>query len=191
MSLTGAEDFIRQYGYAAVVLGTFVEGETALLLAGLLAHMGYLDLSGVIIAGFLGAAAFDNAAFLVGRRGGREFLQRRPSLQAKAAPVERLVRDHGRLAAFGMHFLYGLRAVTALLLGASGVRLARFTPYNALGVALWSILVGWLGYVAGQALAVLIDEYGQYELPIVLVILTAGSLTGWLVYRRRHNRRPR
>jgi hypothetical protein len=36
---------IENYGYAAILIGTFLEGETILVLAGLAAHQGYLTLS--------------------------------------------------------------------------------------------------------------------------------------------------
>jgi len=45
------EDFLNSYGYAAVLAGTFLEGETILILAGIAAKMGYLDLRWVILMG--------------------------------------------------------------------------------------------------------------------------------------------
>jgi len=38
------QSFIENYGYAAILIGTFLEGETILVLAGLAAHQGYLVL---------------------------------------------------------------------------------------------------------------------------------------------------
>jgi len=47
------QSIIENYGYAAILIGTFLEGETILVLAGLAAHQGYLVLSWVILAAFL------------------------------------------------------------------------------------------------------------------------------------------
>lgn len=41
-------DLLREYGYYAVFLGTFLEGETVLVMAGFAAHSGYLQLPWVI-----------------------------------------------------------------------------------------------------------------------------------------------
>ena len=48
------ESFIETYGYAAILIGTFLEGETILVLGGFAAHRGYLSLPWVIVAAFAG-----------------------------------------------------------------------------------------------------------------------------------------
>ena len=45
------QGIIENYGFAAVLVGTFLEGETILILAGLAAHLGYLNLPLVIFIG--------------------------------------------------------------------------------------------------------------------------------------------
>jgi hypothetical protein len=40
---------LHHYGYALIFLGTLAEGESLLVLGGIFAHRGYLDLTGVII----------------------------------------------------------------------------------------------------------------------------------------------
>ena len=39
------EALISHYGYAAVAIGTFFEGETILVIAGFASHQGYLALT--------------------------------------------------------------------------------------------------------------------------------------------------
>ena len=46
------QSIIEHYGYAAILIGTFLEGETILVLAGLAAHQGYLVLIWVMMAAF-------------------------------------------------------------------------------------------------------------------------------------------
>ena len=55
---------IENYGYAAILIGTFLEGETILVLAGLAAHQGYLVLTWVILAAFLGSLCGDQLFFI-------------------------------------------------------------------------------------------------------------------------------
>ena len=58
---------IQQYGYAAVFVGSVLEGETMLVLAGLAAHRGYLSLQWVMAVAVAGAFLGDLICFLTGR----------------------------------------------------------------------------------------------------------------------------
>jgi membrane protein DedA with SNARE-associated domain len=70
---------VSHYGYVALVVGTFFEGETILVAAGFAAHGGYLKLQWVILGAFLGSLAGDQFYFFVGRMKGKAFLHRRPA----------------------------------------------------------------------------------------------------------------
>ena len=58
------QNTIETYRYAAILIGTFLEGETILVLAGLAAHQGYLMLTGVILAAFFGSLCGDQLFFI-------------------------------------------------------------------------------------------------------------------------------
>jgi len=58
------QSIIEHYGYAAILIGTFFESETILVLAGLAAHQGYLVLSWVILAAFVGSLCGDQLFFI-------------------------------------------------------------------------------------------------------------------------------
>ncbi|MGW8187802.1 MAG: DedA family protein [Desulfobacterales bacterium] len=81
------ESLIEKFGYLAVLLGTFLEGETILVLGGFAAHRGYLLLAGVILTAFCGSLMGDQLFFFLGRRNSRAFLDRRPLWKARADRV--------------------------------------------------------------------------------------------------------
>ena len=56
------EHLIDAYGYLAILAGTFLEGETILILGGVAAKLGYLDLPWVIVCGFTGSLIGDQLA---------------------------------------------------------------------------------------------------------------------------------
>ena len=60
------EYLIQTYGYVAILVGTFLEGETVLVLGGLAAHQGYLQLPGVMLAAFAGTLIGDQLFFFLG-----------------------------------------------------------------------------------------------------------------------------
>ena len=53
--MSDLESFAQSYGYGALFLGTLLEGETVLILAGLMAHMGLMKLPLVILVALLGS----------------------------------------------------------------------------------------------------------------------------------------
>ena len=67
------QNIIENYGYAAILIGTFLEGETILVLAGLAAHQGSLVLTWVIIAAFAGSLCGDQLFFIWGANTVRRF----------------------------------------------------------------------------------------------------------------------
>ena len=49
---TMLQQFLHDFGYFALFLGTFFEGETILVLAGFLAFRGYMDINLVVVVAF-------------------------------------------------------------------------------------------------------------------------------------------
>ncbi len=178
---------ISRYGYLAIVVGCFLEGETILVLGGFAAHRGLLWLPGVMLSAFVGSLASDQLFFYLGRRHGAAFVARRPRLQPGVARARALVERYDTLLILSFRFLYGLRNVTPLALGMSGVSALKFTALNVVGAALWAIGVGLLGWFVGSAAKQLLGHLERYELRVAGVILAVGLLA-WL-WRRRSQRR--
>lgn len=141
--------------------GLPIPGETALVAAALLASAGHLSLPLVIGVSALAAAVGDNVGYWIGRRGGRRaltadrgpFRRHRQHLMRRG---ERFFATHGAKAVVLGRFVAGVRAVTAVVAGASGMPARRFVVANAAGAIGWatttSLLVWWLG-PAGAAVA--------------------------------------
>ncbi|MBX3026457.1 DedA family protein [bacterium] len=174
------DELISRYGYLAILLGTFLEGETILVLGGLAAHKGLLSLPGVMACGFLGSLASDQLFFFIGRRRGAAFVARRPRLQAGLGRVRGVVERHATLLALSFRFLYGLRNVTPLALGMSRVPALRFALLNAVGAAAWAIAVAALGWWVGRAARQVIGHLEHYELRAAAAIIAIGlGLWAW------------
>lgn len=74
------EGFLAQYGYLALFLGTFLEGESFLLLAGFLSSRGYLSFTGVILVSFSGAFLGNLFYYALGRWRGNSLLLKATAL---------------------------------------------------------------------------------------------------------------
>jgi len=180
-----AEQLIGQFGYLALFVGAFFEGEAMVIAGAFAAHQGYLKLQWVITAAFLGAFGGDEFYFFLGRLKGRGYLERRPLWQMRVRKVQGLVERHRRLIILGFRFLYGLRTVTPFALGMSEVRTGEFVFFNLLGAAVWSLAVG-----CGATFEAVMKNARRYESWVILSILAVSALA-WIGYclRRRDLRR--
>lgn len=181
------ESFITTYGYWALLVGTFCEGETALLLAGVAAHQGYLQLPWVIAVAFLGSFMGDQLFFLMGRFKGKPFLAKRPLWQVRTEKAHRLLERYQNPVILGYRFLYGLRSVIPFAVGASRVASSRFVLCNMLNALVWASLLGIAGYFCGAAVQAFINAYKHYEMFFVLAICGL-SLSLWAAYCYRKKR---
>ena len=100
---------IQQYGYIAVFVGSVLEGETLLVLAGLAARRGYLSLPWVVVVAVTGAFIGDQICFLVGRRLGPKVLARWSRLRPSIARADALLTRYGAFIVISLRFTYGLR----------------------------------------------------------------------------------
>ena len=180
------EELLAHYGYIALLLGTFLEGETVVLIAGFLARRGYLELSLVIAVAFFGTFFIDQVFFYLGRTKGTAILDRRPGWKAKSSLVCALIQRHQLWVILGFRFLYGLRTVTPILLGVSGVAPLRFFVLDGIAALVWASIFATLGYFLGQAVDALIGEVKRYELWVIALFALLGC---GIWFARRLNRR--
>ena len=78
---------LADYGYLAVFVGSLLEGETVLVLAGFAAHQGYLSLPLVLAVAFVGGTLGDQIFFWLGRAWGQSLLDRIPHSEHRVRRV--------------------------------------------------------------------------------------------------------
>lgn len=183
-------DLIHNYGYAAILIGTFLEGETIVILGGFAAHVGLLDLQWVIISAFIGSFSGDQLYFYIGRRYGPRILAKRLSWQVGAEKVYKHLHRHQDFLILTFRFYYGLRNVTPFALGASQVSRLRFFVLNLIGAVVWAISFGFIGYLFGEAFGLFIDDFRRYEHYVLAALIFLG-IAIWVITLIRHRRRSR
>lgn len=180
------ETYIEHFGYLAVLIGTFLEGETVLVLGGFAAHRGYLNLPIVIAAAFIGTAFGDQLFYFLGRKHSQTILSHRPKWQPRIEKARGLIEKHRILIILSFRFLYGLRAVIPFTLGLANIPVQTFVPLNILGALVWSVAIGYAGYFFGHALEMVFGHLKQFELGIMIGIGVIGGIV-WM----RHVRNSR
>lgn len=177
----GMEQLIAEYGYWAVLAGTFFEGETVPVLAGFAAHEGLLRLDLVMLCAFVGSFTGDQVWFWVGRRYGKTWLAKHPKSAGAAARVGRLLDRWGDWFVLSFRFLYGLRAVSPVAIALSSISALRFAVLNLISAAVWAVAVGSLGYVFGQAIESMMGRLKVWEHRILAAL--AIALVVYVIHR--------
>jgi membrane protein DedA with SNARE-associated domain/membrane-associated phospholipid phosphatase len=160
-------------------VGLLVPGETAIVVGGVVAGQGELDIIVLIAIVWSTAVAGDLTSFALGRRLGREFLVRHgPRVQiteARIEQVEGFYDRHGGKAVFLGRWVGLVRAVSPFLAGSSGMALRRFLPYDVLAAGMMGTAFCVLGYVFWRSLDRVLEvaKRGTLALGTIIVIVTA------------------
>jgi membrane protein DedA with SNARE-associated domain len=179
------DSFIRNYGYGALLVGTFLEGETILMLGGLSAQLGYLDLSLVMVVAFIGSFSGDQFYFIIGRLKGAELLAKHQRWHARVSKVHCYLERYHDLIMLGFRFVYGIRIMTPFVLGMNPrIRTGRFFVFNAIGAATWSVVIAGCGYLFGHALELVLSDIKHYEQVIMIGMVVLG-LGLWFFHKYR------
>ncbi len=177
------EQFLHQYGYLALSVGTFLEGETAILVASSLVHSGFFFGPYTIFFGFFGSFLSDWVYFTIGRLNGKYFLEKRPRLKARLEPTQRFFTTHRLQILFSYRFLYGFRIILPLMIGMSDIRPLQFLGYSIIAGLMWAASVGATGYVAGLLFGLTPQSFEQNVLYVVVGFACFGMLVGYGVKR--------
>jgi membrane protein DedA with SNARE-associated domain/membrane-associated phospholipid phosphatase len=169
-------------------IGLIAPGETALLLGGLVAGQGQIDVMTMIAIVWFAAVAGDLTSFYLGRRLGRKFLVKHgPKVQIteeRLGHVEAFFDRHGGKAILIGRFVGLVRAIAPFLAGSSGLPLRRFVPYDVIGAGLWGSTFVVIGYLFWQSFSRVVDyaKTGALALGTVIVLVVAIV---WLVRWQR------
>ncbi len=181
------ELLLQKFGYLAVFVGTFLEGETILVMAGFFAERGYLDIFIVAIVAALGAYLGHIFWFWLGRRYGVRLLDRFPGMKQHFGRGIRLFERYGATAIIITQWLYGLRITAAVIIGISRISLLKFLVYEAVSVIAWAAAISAAGYFFGRAVESVLGRAAHIEKYGLLILVVAG-IGFWLYHRWRERR---
>lgn len=162
---------LDSYGYIAIVIITFLEGETIVILAGIAATHGLLNPQLVALCAFCGSVTSDQLMFSLGKYRGATMLRILPGLQRKISRASRLMRRYDTVFILGFRFVYGVRNVTPIMLGISRVRHLKFLILNLAGAAIWAVCFTAGGYYLGHAFTLFAGNIGYVLIAVLLILI--------------------
>ncbi|MGH9019871.1 MAG: DedA family protein [Acidimicrobiales bacterium] len=179
------------FGEAALFIGFVLPGETAVIVAGVVASQGRVNvamLSALVVAA---AIVGDSVGYAVGRRWGERLLAV-PILAKRRAEVDRALdglRRRGPTYVIIGRFTAFLRAIMPGLAGVSKMHYPRFLAANAVGGLVWGVAFTLLGYFAGGALTRIEHVATGVGIGLLCLVLLVWASLYWRHRRARARER--
>ena len=177
--------WVQNWGYGAVFLGSLVEGESVILIASSMAYLGHLSIYKIMIVAFTGTVIADQALFLLGRHYGPGIFDRFPKFKKPANRAFALLHRFDIWFIIGCRFVYGIRVTSAIVIGAAQIPLWRFIPLNILSAVIWTLVSCIGGYMLGDVMREILDHFALIQKYFfeVLGLISVVAMVGWFAWR--------
>ncbi len=162
-----------------------VPSETSVILAGVLASSGDLNLMLVILFAAAGAIAGDNGSYWIGRTAGHRFVERffKGERRKQVDWAHRQVEERGGYLIIIGRFIPGGRIVVTLSCGMLEMPWRRFFAFDVVAGLVWATYAALLGYVGGRTFEE--SPFRGFLLAFAVALGVAGVIEAYRWYRRR------
>jgi undecaprenyl-diphosphatase len=184
---------VMAFAETGAFIGLLAPGETVILVGGLVAGQGEINIWVLIALVWFCAVAGDLTSFILGRRLGRDFLvthgPRFKITEDRLHQVEHFFDRHGGKAILIGRFVGLVRAVAPFIAGSSGMPLRRFLPYDIIGAGLWGSTFCLLGYFFWQSFDKIANYASRGALALgTVIVVVVGVITAYRWLRVAENR---
>lgn len=156
--------FMMTFLETSAFLGFLVPGESIVVIAGLLASKGVLELSDVILVVSVGAIWGDTVGYFIGHRFGEGFFLRYGKYfffkKEYLNEAKGFFDKHGGKTVFFGRFMAWLRAFAPVIAGISKMPYLRFLLFNVAGGIVWATAFSLLGYFIGNSWDIIKGYFG-------------------------------
>jgi membrane protein DedA with SNARE-associated domain len=174
------EEIIVRFGLVAVYIGAAIEGDVILVLSGVTAHLGFVNLPLAMGVGAAGCLTGDMVWYVAGRLRS-DAIKGVRAYRVVGPTVERIATRVGPWQIVTSRFLYGTRIATMVFWGVRRLSFPRFVLIDLVGCAVWAALLGTLGYAASRGAMIILGEVKRVE--FWLLGAAAGSVIVFLAIR--------
>lgn len=170
--------FFVIFAETGLAVGFFLPGDSLLVVSGLFAAAGKLNVALVMLSFFLGSVIGDSTGYWTGRFMGKTLFNRENSRIFKPSRVRKaheFFEKHGPKTVILARFVPIVRTFAPLVVGATEMRYLTFLTFSLIGSLLWictMVLAGYyLGGLVEQALGIKLEDHIE-KVVIVVVALS-------------------
>ncbi len=192
---------LETLGYPGLMLVVFLEtgamifflpGDSLLVVAGLYAAKGDLDVVLLNLLLIPMAVLGDATSYFIGARMGRALFDRPTSRLLKPKHVQAahdFYERHGGKAIVIARFVPIVRTFVPVVAGVARMTYRRFASFNVVGGALWVLSMTLIGYFLGRHVPD-IDRHIEKVIVLVIAISFVPGVVGWWRSRRAAKSAP-
>jgi membrane-associated protein len=170
--------FFVIFAETGLAVGFFLPGDSLLVVSGLFAAAGKLNVALVLLAFFLGSVIGDSTGYWTGRAMGKTLFNRESSWIFKPSRVEKAKHffdKYGVKTVVLARFVPIVRTFAPLVVGATDMPYPKFLFYSVLGGLAWILSMVLAGYFLGglieNALGIKLEDHIE-KVVIVVVFLS-------------------
>ncbi|MCR4941953.1 MAG: DedA family protein [Campylobacter sp.] len=169
-------DLLKEYGYIILFFWCIMEGEMALIMAGILSHTGDMNLGLAIFVAGLGGFAGDQIYFYIGRYNKSYITKKLRSQRRKFAIAHILMKRYGSPIIFIQRYLYGLRTILPISIGLTRYDAKKYAIINLFSAWCWAAITIIPAWLLGEHILEILSkakEYWYVAIPLACVFLGA------------------
>ena len=178
------------FAETGLAVGFFLPGDSLLVVSGLFAAAGKLNITLVLLAFFLGSVLGDNTGYWIGRGMGKTLFNRESSWVFKPSRVEKakhFFEKYGVKTVVLARFVPIVRTFAPLVVGAAEMPYSKFLFFSIIGGLLWinsMVLAGYfLGGVIERALGIKLEDHVEKVVIVVVILSLLPPLIEYLKHR--------
>lgn len=183
------------FAETGLAVGFFLPGDSLLVVSGLFAAAGKLNVWLVMLAFFLGSVIGDSTGYWTGRWMGQTLFTRETSRIFKPSRVKKahdFFEKYGVKTVILARFVPIVRTFAPLVVGAAEMPYSRFLPFSIIGGLLWicsMVLAGYfLGGIIENALGIKLEEHIE---KVVIVVVFLSLLPPMIEFLRHRSARKK
>ncbi len=166
----------QHLAYIIIFLWCILEGELALLLGGIFAHEGHVNLGLIIFVAGLGGFVGDQIYFYIGRYNKKYIQKKLKTQRRKFAVAHLLLQKFGWMIIFIQRYMYGFRTVIPMSIGITRYDAKKFAIINLLSAWIWAAITILLAWYFGQEIWAFVKWAEEHWYLAALLIASFLSL---------------
>ncbi len=166
----------RDLAYPIIFVWCMAEGELALILGGIFAHEGHVNLAAIIFVAGCGGFAGDQVYFYIGRCFKSRIQKRLRKQRRKFALAHLLLKHRGSVVIFIQRYMYGFRTVIPMSIGLTRYSARKFAVINFISAQIWAAITILLAWHFGQQIWAAVRWAGEHwyvAIPLVVAFWAA------------------
>ena len=165
-----------EYGYIILFVWCIMEGERALIMAGILSQQTHMHIAPAIFVAGLGGFVGDQIYFYLGRYNKKYIAKKLHTQRRKFAIAHIMLKKYGWPIIFIQRYMYGFRVIIPMTIGLTGYSAKKYALINLISAWCWAAITIIPAWVLGEHILEILHkakEHWYVAVPVVAIFLGA------------------